>query len=60
MITNRKTTRPMIGNPSVEYMAGYFAWARGKHEAENPYRCEDAVSAKRWTRGWNYAEAHRG
>lgn len=55
----RKTTRPMIGNPSVEYMEGYFAWQRGKGRDADPYRSADKVSSLRWQRGWSYAEAHR-
>jgi hypothetical protein len=54
----RKTTRPMIGNPSVEYMAGFFAWQRGQSREANPYHA-DKVSSGRWQRGWAYAEAHR-
>lgn len=55
----RRTARPMIGNPSVEYMDGFFAWQRGQNREANPYRSTDKVSATRWQRGWNYAEAHR-
>ena len=55
----RKTTRPMIGNPSVEYMDGFFSWQRGKGQDANPYRGGDKVSALRWQRGWAYAEAHK-
>lgn len=54
----RKTSRPMIGNPSVEYMDGFFAWQRGQNREANPYRADKASSA-RWQRGWAYAEAHR-
>jgi hypothetical protein len=55
----RKTTRPMIGNPSVEYMAGFFSWQRGQGRNADPYAGTDAVSSRRWQRGWAYAEAHR-
>jgi hypothetical protein len=48
----------MIGNPSVEYMDGFFAWQRGQNREANPYRADKASSA-RWQRGWAYAEAHR-
>lgn len=59
MVTTRKSTRPMVGNPSVEYMAGYFAWGRGQTPDANPHNGYDAASAKRWRRGWEYAEANR-
>lgn len=54
----RRTTKPMVGNPSVEYMDGFFSWQRGKGRDADPYR-SDAVSSRRWQRGWSYAEAHR-
>lgn len=57
MARTQKTTRPMIGNPSVEYIAGYMAWGRGETLDKNPYVDADRVSAQRWRRGWNYAEA---
>lgn len=55
----RKTSRPMQGNPSVEYMAGFFAWGRGQDRDADPYRTSDKTSSLRWQRGWSYAEAHR-
>lgn len=65
----RKTTRYMVGNPSVEYMNGFQSWCRGQELIDNPYTYDetrhgllypaDPVAARRWTRGWNYAEAHK-
>ena len=55
----RKTTRPIIVNPSVEYMAGFFAWQRFQGRDADPYAGKDAVSSRRWQRGWSYAEAHK-